>query len=685
MGKKTPAPPPAPDYGAAATAQGSANLKAGLQTAGISNPNIISPYGNQTVTWDMSNPDMPTPTITQTLTPDAQAALNAQQRVQREFADLGSQGVANAQKILGTPFDYQGPGIQTSFDKGPGLNYGPKMGEYGMAQGVDASQFGQNRGVNYDQFGQASGMGFGQYGQAGGVDAGAYGQAGSVNSANYGQSRGINYGDFEQARSIGAGDFGLANAINANEFGLASGMQDQKYGQAQRNLNLSGVSRMPVNAGMTGQQAILQRLAPQMQRQREGLRTQLVNQGFRPGTEAYNRAMEQQGQQENDMFTQAAMQGIGLDMSANQQGFGQAATAAGLYNQGLGQDFGQGLAALQASNQAIGQNFGQGLSSQQLKNAAVSQNFGQGLQAQQLRNQAIDQNMRNALMAQNSQNDAINQNFGRDVTSQQLTNQSIGQNFGQGVTAQQLSNQAIAQNFGQGSTERQMANQAIAQNFGQGVTAQQMQNDAINANLANAMSAQGMNNAAMQQNYGQAGNIAGLYNSAAAQQYNQNMQGAQFGNMASDQALARALQLRSQPLNEITALMGASQIQNPQFQGYTGANVNAAPVYQAAGDQAKYGMDVYGQQMAARNANMAALGSVAGAGMGMIQPFKLSDMRLKSNIERVGTHANGVGVYEYDIDGHRERGVMAQEVLNVKPEAVLMGDDGFYMVNYGAL
>jgi hypothetical protein len=598
MGKKTPAPPPAPDYGAAATAQGSANLKAGLQTAGISNPNIVSPYGNQTVSWDMSNPDMPTPTITQTLTPDAQAALNAQQRVQREFADLGSQGVANAQKILGTPFDYQGPGIQTSFNQGPGLNYGPKMGEYGMAQGVDANQFGQNRGVN---------------------------------AGDYGQARGINYDDFEQARSLGAGDFGLANAINANEFGLASGMRDAKYGSAQRNLNLSGVSQMPVNAGMTGQQAILQRLAPQMERQREGLRTQLVNQGFRPGTEAYNRAMEQQGQQENDMFTQAAMQGIGLDMSANQQGFGQAATAAGLYNQGLGQDFGQGLAALQTSNQAIGQNYGQGLSSQQQKNAAVSQNFGQGLQAQQLRNQSIDQNMRNALMAQNSQN------------------------------------------------------AAIGQNFGQGATAQQMQNDAINANFGNAMGAQGMNNAAMQQNYGQAGNIAGLYNSAGAQQYNQNMQGAQFGNMASDQALARALQLRSQPLNEITALMGASQIQNPQFQGYTGANVNAAPVYQAANDQAKYGMDVYGQQMAARNANMAALGSVAGAGMGMIQPFKLSDMRLKSNIERVGTHANGVGVYEYDIDGHRERGVMAQEVLHVKPEAVTMRDDGFYMVNYGAL
>jgi hypothetical protein len=509
MGKKTPAPPPAPDYQAAATAQGQANLKAGLQTAGISNPNIISPYGNQTVTWDMSNPDMPTPTITQTLTPDAQAALNAQQRVQREFADLGSQGIGNAQKILGTPFNYQGPGIQTSFDQGPGVNYGPKMGEYGMAQGVDLSQFGQNQGIDERIYGQAGG-------------------------------------------------------INADRYGLARG-----------ELDLSNIAAMPVNAGMTGQQAIMQRLAPQLQRQREGLRTQLVNQGFRPGTEAYNRAMEQQGQQENDMMTQAALQGINVDMSANQQGFGQAATALGLYNQ------------------SVGQNFGQGLSAQQLQNAAIAQNLQGGLAGLQSRN------------------------------------------------------------------------------------------DAINANIANAMQAQAMQNAAMQQNYGQAANIAGLYNSAAAQQYNQNLQGAQFGNMASDQALARALQLRSQPLNEITALMGASQIQNPQFQGYTGANVSAAPVYQAASDTAKYGMDVYGQKMAARNANMAALGQVAGAGLGMFS--FTSDIRLKSNIERVGTHPLGIGVYEYDIDGHRERGVMAQEVLNVKPEAVLMGDDGFYMVNYGAL
>jgi hypothetical protein len=245
-----------------------------------------------------------------------------------------------------------------------------------------------------------------------------------------------------------------------------------------------------------------------------------------------------------------------------------------------------------------------------------------------------------------------------------------------------LQNAAIGQNFGQGLSSQQLRNAAIAQNQQAAFEAQRLRNEALNANIANAMSAQGMNNAAMQQNYGQASSLAGLYNATSAQDYNQNMQAAQFGNTASDQALARALQLRNQPLNEITALMGASQIQNPQFQGYTGANVNAAPVYQAVGDQGNYAMGIYGQRMAARNANVNAVGQAVGT---IGTAIATSDMRLKSNIERVGIHALGVGVYEYDIDGHRERGVMAQEVLQVKPEAVTMSDDGFYMVDYGAL
>ena len=142
--------------------------------------------------------------------------------------------------------------------------------------------------------------------------------------------------------------------------------------------------------------------------------------------------------------------------------------------------------------------------------------------------------------------------------------------------------------------------------------------------------------------------------------------------------------------------MGSSQIQNPQFQGYTGANVGAAPTLQGAQLQGQQAQDLYGQQMAARNANVAALGQVVGAGVGLAAApmtgggslagnFFKSDIRLKSNIVRIGDHPLGIGVYEYDIDGHRDWGVMAQEVLEVKPEAVLQHPDGYLMVNYGAL
>jgi hypothetical protein len=52
---------------------------------------------------------------------------------------------------------------------------------------------------------------------------------------------------------------------------------------------------------------------------------------------------------------------------------------------------------------------------------------------------------------------------------------------------------------------------------------------------------------------------------------------------------------------------------------------------------------------------------------------------------RVGTHPLGIGIYEYDIFGERQRGVMADEVETVMPEAVATHSSGYKMVNYGLL
>jgi hypothetical protein len=64
-----------------------------------------------------------------------------------------------------------------------------------------------------------------------------------------------------------------------------------------------------------------------------------------------------------------------------------------------------------------------------------------------------------------------------------------------------------------------------------------------------------------------------------------------------------------------------------------------------------------------------------------------SDRRLKTDIERIGEREDGLGVYlfRYLWSPVRHIGVMAQEVLKVKPEAVIHTPSGFMAVDYGAL
>jgi len=291
MGSKSDAPP-APDYVGAAYAQGAANVDAARASAKLSNPNVYTPYGSQTVTY---NGDVPT--VTQSLTPTSQRTLDAQQAVQYQLANLGQKGTGIASNVLDKPFNFGGPAVQTSLDT-------------------------------------------------------------------------------------------------------------------------SGIAKMPVNAGTTGQQAIMARLEPSLQKQRTSTETQLINQGLRPGTEAYNNAIQLLGQQENDARQQAVLQGLNLDIGANAQGFNQA------------------------------------------------------------------------------------------------------------------------------------------------------------------------------------------------------LQGGQFGNTAQQQALAQAIQQRQMPLNEISALMSGSQIQNPQFQAYTGANIAAAPVFAATQAKGAFDANAYNQQVAQENAMTQGLFSLAGAGAG---------------------------------------------------------------------
>jgi hypothetical protein len=216
-------------------------------------------------------------------------------------------------------------------------------------------------------------------------------------------------------------ELSLAN-LGSKGAQTASGVLDKPFSfggpDVQTSLDLSGIAKMPVNAGMTGQEAIMSRLNPSLARQRTTTETNLINQGLRPGTEAYDNAIRSLGEQETDARTQAVLQGLNLDIGANQQGFGQ------------------------------------------------------------------------------------------------------------------------------------------------------------------------------------------------------QLEAGKFGNTAQQQALAEAIQLRQLPLNEITALMSGSQIQNPQFGAYSGATVNAAPMFAATQAQGQFDANKYNQEVAQANAQTAGMYSLGGAALG---------------------------------------------------------------------
>jgi hypothetical protein len=633
--------------------------------------------------------DLDTPTIEQYLTPEAQATLEAQQRVERALSGLGEQAIGRVQNVYGTDFTPQGlPAQQFQFGGYGNLptlpelqgrarsdvsalpvNFGPTAGQYGMAGGGPASvQFG-----GLDTSGLAPVQtGVGQFGTAQGGPAGI--GASSFDASGLGMAAGgPSGGAFGAAQGgvgapslrgqydlTGVGDVARAPGAAAMAQGgpMAPGLQGQ--------LDTSQLAAMPINAGMTAQQAIMSRLDPQLQRQRAQLETQLANQGLVRGGEAYGAAITEQQQQENDLRTQAALQGISLDMAARQQGLGEAQTLGGFANQAALAGFGAGQQATAAQNAAAQQNFQNELARQAAANQAQQQAFGQRAQAGQFGNEAQLAAFQAAMQNQAAANQAIGQNFGQAQAAQAMANQAQQQNFQQrmaagefgrqgqlmafqtGQQAQQAQNAAIAQNAQIALQSGQFANQAQAQQFAQrlaagefgrdaqmasfqtGQAAQEAVNRAIAQNFQQGLGAAGAYNAAAGQQFGQEMDIAGLYNASLAQNqqaalqqaqaqaalqaqgFNQAQAAANFQNAQRQAALQEQLALRALPLNEVAAIMGGAQVQMPQFQAYQGAEVGAAPIFGAQQAAGNFAQQNYQNQIARQNAQMGLYGSVLG-------------------------------------------------------------------------
>ena len=136
---------------------------------------------------------------------------------------------------------------------------------------------------------------------------------------------------------------------------------------------------------------------------------------------------------------------------------------------------------------------------------------------------------------------------------------------------------------------------------------------------------------------------------------------------------------RNQPINEITALLGNTQVSSPSF-------VNTPSAAMAGTDVA----GLMSQAQANRTSqNNAVLGGLAGIGGSLASGWAMSDERMKENKKKIGKLNDGTDVYSFDykpkMGGGFSIGVMAQDIEKSHPDAVKKGDDGFRRVNYKKL
>lgn len=743
MGK--PKAPKAPDYAAAATAQGTANTQSAIATNFLNQPNQVGPYGSMTYDYDNANGQVqkdgsiiPRTTVTTKLSPEQQRLYEQETGISTQLNDLAARGIGYVDDASQNPIDQSSlPGMAGS------------VGQTGFQTGIRRPTTGLVRGLAQNHlYGTAEGT---SLGVKGAPTLGKYQQnsAGSnipiqrqsaqtgYRTAAEGTSRGISgveglRGYKRSADPSGQVRLGVDGQPIQFTQGQSPDIQHSINGENyQDQYDYGKAEAAPKIGDFAGQrdkitEAMLSRLQPYIERDRESLRTRMANQGLGQGTEARGWEEQQFQRGVNDQRTAALLAGdqeqqnlFSNAMGIRQQAIGEATSqgnfrnnaaasrfaqnqARGNFtNQAQGQSFDQNRAKLQDFNSASGQMFNQGLAQGQFANTAQGQQFGQNQQAWNNANEASSRENADIFNANAANNAAQAQEFGQNQQAFQNYNTGTEAGNNQSFRQAELSNSAQAQQYaqslqemaasnaatGQGNTdafqENQFNNQAQQQEYGQNQQDLENYNSSQQGNFQQNLAAAGFQNSANEQEFGQNDREAQMYNQGQEGIFRQGLSASQFQNQARQQAIQEADYFKNQPLNMLNALRSGGQVNLPQFGNVSaGSNIAPAPLYQGAQDQYSAAMDAYKQKMASFGAVVGAVGGLGSAGIA-----KYSDRRLKRNVTKVAELADGLGVYEYNYlwSDEPELGVMADEVARLRPEALGPVVGGFATVNYGAL
>lgn len=152
---------------------------------------------------------------------------------------------------------------------------------------------------------------------------------------------------------------------------------------------------------------------------------------------------------------------------------------------------------------------------------------------------------------------------------------------------------------------------------------------------------------------------------------------------------------RAARFNEISSLLGQQQVGGIGFNQFQpqASGLDLFGAEQAAINRDFQNMLSQRQASAAkRNALIGALGRVGSEGIGAaVSAFAASsDRALKENIEFVNYSNSGIPIYQFeyinkDYGQGRFEGVMAQDLIDIKPEALIVDKSGYYKVDYSKL
>lgn len=545
-----PKPPKPPDPNQVASAQTGTNIGTAIANTQMGQVNQVTPDGSlmysQTGTQTYTDPTtgrtyaIPQYTATTTLSPEAQAIREQTNRGNLNMATLAANQSGRADELLSTPFSLDSvPGAadrsgMRPVDYGPGLNAPqfsqggqplPQMGQGGvMPQGSDPSALPSTmQAGNLPQLSQASGLP--QATQAG------------------------NLPQLSQGRALPQ----MAQAGNVPQFGsvgTSAGLQNTYAPEGGFSADRQRV-----------EDALMGRLSTQRDRDMEGLRTQLLNQGVNIGSEAYSRAMQDFERTNTDMRTSAILGSaqeqsrlLGEARAAGQ--FGNEARQAEFQNQLTGTQFNNLNAsqryAMEEDRRRYGDQFGMaqfgmGEDQRRYDDAQRASQFGMGEDVRRYQDQfgmaqfGAGEDVRRY---QDAQRSGL---FGMGEDVRRYENQLGMTQYGMSEDARRYQDQMGLTRYGLGEDRSRYADQFGMAQFGLGEDIRR---------------------------YGDTMGQQGFMNQQAIQGRDDALRSTQFAQQqaimdAQDNARARAMQeqlaLRNQPINEITALLSGSQVATPQF------------------------------------------------------------------------------------------------------------------------